>query len=149
MSKRKVRNPAVKRPITAWVLIVLHILLGIGAVGGGGMLMFAPDGSLLGLPVNMLEGTPFRSYLIPGFILLTILGIFPLLVAYSLITTPKWRWPNAINPFKRIHWAWSGSLAVGVALLVWIITQMTMLGALAAIQWIYLTWGIVTLALTL
>ena len=99
-----------------WFLICLQFLLGLGALGGGGVLMAAPDGSLIQMPLSMLEHSPFSSFLISGVILFSLLGIYPVAVAYSLWQQPAWRLPEALNPFKHLHWSWAASLASGIML---------------------------------
>jgi hypothetical protein len=78
------RHPAVRLgstsarlPGLARLAIVLEILLGIGAVGGGSMFILAPDGHLLGMPLKMLAGTPFHSFLVPGLLLFTLCRRWP------------------------------------------------------------------------
>ena len=138
-----------QRPATVWALIVLHVLLGVGAVVSGGMLLAAPDGHLMQMPLSMLEFSPFSSFLIPGLILFTLLGIYPLCVAYGLWKRPGWRWPDLVNPFKGIHWSWAGSLAAGVIGVIWIVVEVIMLRSFVFLQILYLVWGIVLILLTL
>jgi len=138
-----------RRPAAVWALIVLHVLLGVGAVVSGGMLMAAPDGHLMQMPPSMLQYSPFPSFLIPGVILFTLLGIYPLCVAYGLWKRPGWRWPDAINPFRGIHWSWAGSLAVGVISVIWIVVEVIMLRAFEFLHALYLVWGIALIVLTL
>ena len=73
-----------------------------------------PSGRAVGLPLDWLDGTPFDDYFIPGLILFTVLGLFPLAVAWAL-----WR---------RHRWARGGSLLVGLALVVWILVEILMVG---------------------
>lgn len=136
-------------PAPGWLLIVLHFLLGVGALGGGAVLVAAPDGSIIRMPLSMLEHSPFSNFLIPGIILFLLLGVYPILAAYSLWACPAWRWPDAINPFKKIHWAWAGSLAAGVIALIWIVVEMVMLRSAAFLQILYLVWPLVLILLTL
>lgn len=136
------------RPFFVNLLILLHILLAIGAIGGGGVLILAPDGSLMGMPVSLLENSPFSDFLIPGLILFIINGLYPLVVAYSLWRLPAWRWPDAINPFKQTHWSWAASLVVGTILVIWITVQVQFV-PYSPLQTIYFGWGVVTVALTL
>ena len=143
------KNSANRRPSTVWALIVLHFLLGLGAVASGGVLMAAPDGHLMQMPLSMLDHSPFSNFLIPGAILFTLLGIYPLCVAYGLWKRPGWRWPDAINPFKRFHWSWAGSLAAGVIVVIWIVVEVIMLRSFVFLQILYLVWGIVLIVLTL
>ena len=54
---------------------ILQLFIALGALGGGWGLITAPDGSNLGMPLSMLEHSPFPDFLIPGWILLTVLGL--------------------------------------------------------------------------
>ena len=132
-----------------WLLIALQFLLGLGALAGGGSLVAAPDGSLMQMPLSMLKYTPFSNFLIPGIILFTMSGIYPLAVGYSLWQKPNWRWPEMINPFKHMHWSWASSLASGVILLIWITTQVLMLRSIVFLHILYFVWGWVLILLTL
>ncbi len=137
-----------KRPLTAWVLIVLVFILGISAIISGAMLFLAPDGSLMQMSAEPLQGTPFPDYFVPGMILFLFVGIFPLVVGLGLVSKI---WPRiaVLNPFKNYRWAWTGSLAVGIVLLVWIITETLMLGYISFLQPVMAGWGVVVLFLTL
>ncbi|MBC8161160.1 MAG: hypothetical protein H7Z42_08060 [Roseiflexaceae bacterium] len=132
-----------------WALIILQFLLGLGAALGGGLLVLAPDGHFLQMPLDMLRTTPFATFLLPGILLFTMVGLYPLAVAYSLFARPAWSWPDRINPFKTIEWAWAASLAAGVVVIVWICVQMILLGAVAFAHVLYLGWGIAIIVLTL
>jgi hypothetical protein len=142
-------NSANPRPVTVWLLILLQILLGLGAVVSGGALLIAPDGHLMQMPLSMLEHSPFSSFLMPGAILFVFLGIYPLVVAYGLWRRPNWRWMEAPNPFKGIHWSWAASLAAGVILVVWIVVEVLMLRSVLFLHILSFAWGIVLILLTL
>jgi len=137
------------RPVIVWVLIVLQFLLGFGALVSGILLVVAPDGALMHMPATMLRYSPFPNFLIPGIILALLLGGYPLAIAYSLWRKPAWRWPEAVNPFKGLHWSWAASLSAGVILLVWIVVQVLLLRTLAFLHILYFVWGCALLALTL
>jgi hypothetical protein len=68
------------RPLGVWVLIILHLLIGIGALISGTLLFVAPDGRLM-MPLDVLKGSPFNDFLIPGIILFVFVGIIPVGVA--------------------------------------------------------------------
>jgi hypothetical protein len=127
--------------ISAWILIILQFLLGLGALGGGGVLMAAPDGSIMQMPLDMLKYSPFPNFLIPGIILFCFLGIYPVAIAYSLWQRPAWGWPDRINPFKKMHWSWAASLSAGVILVIWITVEMLLTQSAAFIQIFYFVWG--------
>ena len=70
---------AMNRPMArlAWASLVLEVVLSIGALAGGLVLIVAPRGEILPLPVSAIAGSPFDTYLAPGLILFTVLGLGP------------------------------------------------------------------------
>jgi hypothetical protein len=136
-------------PFAARVLVFLLLFIGIGGLISGLMLFLSPSGELMKWSVEMLEGTPFTNFLIPGIVLFLFIGIFPILVSYGLLRQLSWRWAETINIFKKYHWSWIASLAVGVIMLIWIIVETSLLGYISFLQPVITIWGIVIIALTL
>jgi len=132
-----------------WLLIALQILLGLGALISGALMMAVPNGSLFQMPLSMLQYSPFSNFFIPGMILFTTLGVYPLLVAYSLWRKPAWIWPDVVNPSKQFHWSWAASLAAGAIALIWITVQVLMLRSVAFLHLLYFVWGWALIGLTL
>ena len=62
---------------------------GIGAIYGGWSLITDPTGDKLQLPLNYLEPTPFRNYLVPGIVLLLVNGIFSFFTLSTIILENK------------------------------------------------------------
>lgn len=129
-------------PARSVLLIVLQLFLGIGAAGGGLALVIDPTGGLLQMPVAMLELSPFNSFLIPGLLLFTMLGVVPLIVASALIW--RWKWPLAekLNVFSDKDWPWTYTLYTGFALIIWITVQVYMLQHVAIIHLAYMLLGL-------
>jgi len=98
----------------ATVAIGLEILLGIGAIGGGLALMAGPNGEVLPLPVAALSGSPFANYFVPGAILFTVIGMGPL--------------GAAVFAWRRHPLAPLLAFAVGVALLIWLVVEIVLIG---------------------
>jgi hypothetical protein len=138
-----------KRPALLNILILLLGFIGIGAVISGAMLFISPQGDLMKMPVDMLEGSPFSSYLIPGIILFLFIGVFSLLTVYGLLKQPGWKWPDWINPARNIHWAWSASWAAGVIMLLWIAVETILLGYVSFLQPLIAVWGLIIIVLTM
>jgi hypothetical protein len=84
----------------------LLAFVGIGAVACGFMLIIEPDGSSIGLPLNLLENSPFENFLIPGIALFTVNGLASLL--------------GALLAFQKNRYAGYASILLGVAMIIWI-----------------------------
>jgi peptidoglycan/LPS O-acetylase OafA/YrhL len=129
------RSP--RRPIGVVTLVAAVSLQGVSGVAGGAGLVLDPTGASMGIPQDWLSGSPFDDYLIPGIILLVVLGIEPLVVAFGL-----WRgWT----------WAWAGALGVGVTLILWIAVEVAIIGYQPAppLQLVYGILGVLILAIAL
>lgn len=55
-------------------LMVLEAVIGVAAAVGGGILVADPTGAGLGTEVAMLSGSPFSDFLVPGIVLLAVIG---------------------------------------------------------------------------
>jgi hypothetical protein len=120
-------------PALGRLAMVLEIFLGIGALFGGSLFILAPDGHLLGVPLSMLTGTPFRSFLVPGLLLFTFVGLGPMVAA--TITARR----GGIGPLA--------ALAVGLTLMGWITVEMVIFAGLTSLFWaFYLVLGTVIAA---
>jgi len=106
------------------LLCVLHIFLGINGLTGGLLLIIKPDGSLLGMQMDLLNNSPFSNYLIPGVLLLLFLGGLPLFTFYGLIKRSNWKWVRALNIYRDRYWSWSFSLYTGIIAIFWITIQL-------------------------
>ena len=101
--------PAPSPQAAVRTLLVLLVVQGIGAVGGGVALVAAPDGGILHMPAGNLHGSPFHDFLIPGIVLLVVLGMWPLAAAAGL-----WR---------HHAWAWYSAFAIGCALMIFEVVE--------------------------
>ena len=120
-----------RRPLPgiARLAVVLEIFLGLGALFGGGALILASDGHLLGMPTTLLAGSPFTSFLVPGIILFTFVGIAPLLAAAMTM--------------RRQAFAPIAAVAVGLTLIGWVSVEMVVLAGLGSLAWaMYLVLGV-------
>ncbi|MEI6948874.1 hypothetical protein V9K67_16930 [Paraflavisolibacter sp. H34] len=55
-------------------LFSLVAIVALAALVAGLLLVFRPDGSLLGLSESLLKSTPFTSFLLPGLLLAVVIG---------------------------------------------------------------------------
>ena len=94
--------------------LALEVVLSIGALAGGLILMIAPRGEILPLPLSALAGSPFDTYFVPGLILFGVLGLGPLVAA-------------------RLAWlrhplAPAAAFVVGAGLLIWVAVEVAIIG---------------------
>ena len=94
--------------------LALELVLSIGALAGGLILMIAPRGEILPLPLSALAGSPFDTYFVPGLILFGVLGFGPLVAARL-----AWR---------RHPLAPTAAFIVGAGLLIWVAVEVAIIG---------------------
>jgi hypothetical protein len=137
-----------KRPLSLYALALLLVAQALGGIGGGITLVLSPSGEMMQMPLSMLDGSPFNSFLIPGLILLLVLGLLPTFVVYGLLLRPDWRWAEVLNIYRGIHWSWTYSLYLGIMLCGWIFIEISIIDY-DALQTIFGLVGIAILILTL
>lgn len=107
-------NARPPRPLWALPLWAILAALGTSALYGGGLLVLDPSGERLGLPAAWIQGTVFGSYLVPGVVLLVVLGLGSILVLAGLLLRRAWAWPVGV--------------ALGVATVGWILVEYAVVG---------------------
>jgi hypothetical protein len=111
------------------VLVGLELFLAVGAVAGGGGMLLDTSGRGQGLPNNLLDGTPFSSYLVPGIVLLALNAVLPTLVAVLAIRR---------QPIARL-----GHLAVALALAGWLAGETFFIGLASWMQPFFFVYAVV------
>jgi hypothetical protein len=98
------------------VLIVLEILVGVNALGGG---IYALTGAK-NVSREWLQGSPFTTYTVPGLILLVAVGGSMFASAGMLLAD--------------VSRARTMSLLAGIILVAWIVAQVTIIGRRSRLQ---------------
>lgn len=104
--------------------LILLFFNAISATFGGTGLVLSPDGSLMRIPLEWLEPTPFKDYLIPGLILLSMNGILSFIIGLMVI-------------FKK-HGYQLFVILQGAILAGWIITQILLIDLF---HWLHILYG--------
>ena len=102
------------RPASVYALMAALAFQGLSGLTGGSGLLYDPSGETLRIPLEWLAGSPFSDYTVPGLVLLTVLGVGPLVAVYGV--------------WVRRRWAWTASVAVGAALSAWLAIEILVIG---------------------
>jgi hypothetical protein len=130
-----------KRPAILWLLVFLLVFLAIGGFYGGVFMLIDPSGELLQMD-EVLTLLPVPDYTLPGLFLIIVMGIFPLMLCFGLIWMPDCKWGKRLADWSGHSWAWTGSVAVGLILVIWLIIQSFLIGFQWPIQYVTLVNGI-------
>jgi hypothetical protein len=118
----------------AWsVSIILLLVVGFSASGGGAALVIDPSGKSIGLPAAGLRDTMFDDFKLPGFILFFAVGFLSLLA--SVFTMLK----HAVYPTLIFC---QGAILAG-----WILVQVYLLPESHYLQLIYFIIGLLLMLL--
>lgn len=116
---------------------ILFLLVSYVAVTStlSGLLMISdPEGSILNLSLSLLDGTPFKNYLLPGILLTILVGGINFLAIFFLME------PNS----NRYNWSMSGgSMITG-----WTIAQIILVQAVHWLNFLYLGIGVLIILLS-
>jgi hypothetical protein len=131
------------------LLIFLLGFLSLGAFYGGIVLIVSPDGSILGMPLDLLINSPFKNYLVPGIVLLATFGIFPVYTIYGLLKKPEHKLFNLLNLLYDYHFAWTFAVYIGIAQIIWINIQTLILNSVDILHTIYVGLGVLIVCIAL
>ena len=123
-------NTNVKRKVYI-ALGALQAFIGIGAIGGGFMLVKDPSGNTLGVPMSLLEGSLFPDFLIPGIFLLAVNGVGSM--------------AGAGLSFARRRYAQEAAIVLGAILVAWIVIQVIIIRSIGWLHLLYFILGVVEL----
>ncbi|MGA9116675.1 MAG: hypothetical protein WB626_07870 [Bacteroidota bacterium] len=112
---------------------VIQILVGIGAAVSGMLLIIRPSGELLQAPVEMLKGSPFNDFFVPGIILFLVNGVGQLLA-------------GVITLRRHAYAALTGAV-FGIGLMIWVFVQVNMIGGGHILQYSYFFIGVIETSL--
>ncbi|MFN8238766.1 MAG: hypothetical protein U0T77_11405 [Chitinophagales bacterium] len=102
------------------ILGVIQAFVAMGALPVGYLLITHPDGSAVGMSVDILAGSPFHDFLLPGIALFIFNGVFHLV--------------NAIVCFFYFRFAPPIAAVLGFGLMVWIGVQVCSIGLNSFLQ---------------
>ncbi|HWB64056.1 MAG TPA: hypothetical protein VG603_11135 [Chitinophagales bacterium] len=134
-----------KKPFGVYFLLLLIAFQALSGLAGGFVLIIKTDGALLHAPLQMLQGSPFKTFLIPGLILLLVLGVFPALTFVLLLVKRTPAFLQYLNIYPNRHPAWGFSLYIGLGLIIWMDVEVALTGFGSVLQVIYAVTGLLIL----
>jgi hypothetical protein len=117
--------------IIRYALVVLQIFVGITAVLGGIGLVSDPSGTKMNVPLELLKNSPFTNYLIPGLVLLLVIGVGHVI--------------GGIITFLRHRYSGNMAMLFGAFLALYMITEVWFIGLVNVSQPLYFVLGAVEL----
>lgn len=112
---------------------IIFIVVGIGAVVGGLGVILDPSGKNMGVSVDLLKGSPFDNYLIPGIFLLSLNGLMSFIGAYF--------------SFRKHRLSGIISMLLGLIMLIWMGAQIYWIGWESWLQPTFLIVGLIEIIL--
>lgn len=147
---KKIEGNAIKNKMIRNIFLIVLGFLALGAIGGGIVLIISPTGELIGLPLSEFNNMPFDSYLTPGVILFSVLGVIPSLLIIALIKKPRSRIAEQINIFNDMHWSWTFSIYIAFTLIGWIHIELIFLqGVVHWLQTFYMFYAVLIIIIAL
>ena len=124
-----------KQNLLLLILGIIQVMVAVGALPVGYLFIAHPDGSALGMNIEMLANSPFSDFLIPGIALFLFNGIYHLI--------------SAILCFLHNNFAPYFAAIAGIGLIIWILAQVYALGLNSYLQPVYFAVGFSELLLSL
>lgn len=118
----------------AFFLGIIQIFVAIGAIPAGLSLILDPSGNGLGISTEILLGSPFRDFFIPGLFLFVVNGLFNIL--------------GAVLSFRRNKYTGIFGLGLGIFLVMWVSIQVYITGLIHFLQPLFLVIGIIEIILS-
>jgi len=121
-----------ERPLTLLTFIVL-LFTGVVAIAGGIPMILDQSSEVLGIQQNLLNESSFSNYLVLGLLLFGVIGIGSLVAAFIL-----WKKPEI---------SWITTMLAGIALIIWITAQVSIIGYVSKLQPIIFIIGVLEFVL--
>ncbi len=135
-----------KRPFTLWILVFFLVFLAIGGLVGAYHFLSDPSGTSIGM-AKELALLPVPNYTLPGIFLLTVMTLTPLFLTFGLIAKPNIPFIQNLLRFAPYHWSWTGTVILGIILMLWLVVEAYFIGIIAPIQYVTAVNGLLILVL--
>lgn len=122
-----------KRKKVFYCTALLQLFICIGAVPAAIGFIVKPDGSSLGMSVSLLKESPFEDFLIPGIVLLFLIGFGSIFGSFL--------------SFKQHRFSGKLTIILGFVLIIWISAQVYWIGSVSWLQPVFFVIGVIEIFL--
>lgn len=112
---------------------ILQLFISIAAIPAGIGFILDPSGEKLGISMELIKESPFANYFIPGVILLIVNGIGSLI--------------GSLHSFFKHKRTGIIAITLGIALVIWIVSQVYWIGLVSWLQPFIFVMGILEIIL--
>lgn len=116
-----------------WLALLIVGWFNLVSALGGGLGLIAANG--MGMPLSWLEGTPFDSFVIPGLILLLIVGGTQALAV--------------LGQHRRQPWCFAAAGVAGFGMVIWVYVEVALLPVYSFLHTLYFSTGVLQLVFVL
>lgn len=118
-----------------YILAILQLFIAFMAIPAGISFIVSSDGSGMGMSLEILSESPFTSFLIPGVILLIIIGLGHLF--------------GSLNTFRNEQTSGLSAFLLGVALFIWLGAQVWYIGLIHFLQFVFVAIAFIEILLAI
>ncbi len=114
---------------------IIQSMVALSAIPAGLLMIIQPDGTKLGIPMEVLDASPFSDFLVPGLFLFLVNGL-----AQGFA---------GISSFMQYKFYRTLGFILGIVLVLWIMIQVYFINPIHFLQVIYFIIGIAEVVLSL
>lgn len=114
---------------------IIQSMVALSAIPAGLLMIIQPDGTKLGIPMEVLDASPFSDFLVPGLFLFLVNGL-----AQGFA---------GISSFMQYKFYRTLGFILGIVLVLWIMIQVYFINPVHFLQVIYFIIGIAEVVLSL
>ncbi|TAL70675.1 MAG: hypothetical protein EPN82_01765 [Bacteroidetes bacterium] len=116
------------RKILLGFICICLLYIGGGGIYGGLSFITDPTGKSMGMSPELIKNIIVPNYFIPGIMLLILFGIIPIITTTGLILKHGLPFITPHDNKPKHNWVWHSAYLLSMALVLWILFQLLLIG---------------------